>query len=231
MSEGNQPVAEKANQMKGPRMRGLPICRCWGLGLLALTWLAPSACGQDRDRPNILFCLADDQSYPHASAYDEPVIHTPVFDRVAREGVLFTQAYCASPSCTPSRSAILTGQDIWRLGQGGQLFGTLPAEHPVYTDILTESGYHVGYADKGWAPGNERAGGRTSNPAGARFKSFREFLSQAPGGRPWCFWFGSRDPHRGYRKGSGTGSGMDPADVSVPEIFPDGCSSRTPLSR
>jgi hypothetical protein len=94
--------------------------------------------------PNILFCISDDQSYPHASAYGEPVIKTPVFDRVAREGVLFTQAYCAAPSCTPSRSAILTGQDIWRLGEGGQLFGTLPAEHPVYTDLLARAGYHVG---------------------------------------------------------------------------------------
>ena len=64
-------------------------------------------------RPNILFCLSDDQSYPHASAYGEPVIKTPVFDSIAKQGVLFTQAYCASPSCTPSRSAILTGKDIF----------------------------------------------------------------------------------------------------------------------
>jgi len=174
-----------------------------------------------RRRPNILLCLADDQSYPHASAYGEPVISTPVFDRVAREGVLFTQAHCAAPSCTPSRSAILTGQDIWRLGQGGQLFGTLPAEHPVYTELLTKSGYHVGYMSKGWAPGNDRAGGRTSNPAGAPFKNLQEFLSKAPEGKPWCFWFGSRDPHRGYRKGSGARAGLDPAKVRVPEIFPD----------
>ncbi len=95
-----------------------------------------------QERPNILFCLADDQSYPHASAYGEPVIKTLVFDRIASEGVLFTQAYCAAPSCTPSRSAILTGQDIWRVGQGGQLFGTLPVEHVIYTDQLTGSGYY-----------------------------------------------------------------------------------------
>ena len=153
-----------------------------GLMALAFSSHALHAEEPDRGRPNILFCLADDQSYPHASAYGEPVIETPVFDRVAREGVLFTQAYCASPSCTPSRSAILTGQDIWRLGEGGQLFGTLPAEHPVYTDLLTGSGYHVGYMDKGWAPGNDRAGGRGSNPAGTKFGSFREFLAEAPEG-------------------------------------------------
>ncbi len=200
-----------------------------GLMALAFSSHALHAEEPDRGRPNILFCLADDQSYPHASAYGEPVIETPVFDRVAREGVLFTQAYCASPSCTPSRSAILTGQDIWRLGEGGQLFGTLPAEHPVYTDLLTGSGYHVGYMDKGWAPGNDRAGGRGSNPAGTKFGSFREFLAEAPEGKPWCFWFGSRDPHRGYRKGSGVRAGMDPAEVRVPLVYPDTPEVRSDL--
>jgi len=169
----------------------------------------------------VFFCLSDDQSYPHASAYGEPVIKTPVFDCIAREGVLFTHAYCAAPSCTPSRSAILTGQDIWRLGQGGQLFGTLPAEHPVYIELLSRAGYNVGYMDKGWAPGDVKAGGRISDPTGPRFKSFQEFFSKAPEGKPWYFWFGSRDPHRGYRKGSGVNSGMDPAKVRVPEVFPD----------
>jgi N-sulfoglucosamine sulfohydrolase len=181
----------------------------------------PLAQEADRERPNILFCLADDQSYPHAGAYGEPVIKTPVFDRASREGVLFRHAYCAAPSCTPSRSAILTGQDIWRLGQGGQLFGTLPVEHPVYTELLSRAGYHVGYMGKGWAPGNMKAGGRISSPTGPPFKSFQEFFSKAPEGKPWCFWFGSRDPHRGYRKGSGVNAGMDPAKVRVPRVFHD----------
>jgi N-sulfoglucosamine sulfohydrolase len=100
--------------------------------------------GAGAERPNILFCLSDDQSYPHASAYGEPVIQTPVFDRVAREGVLFTNASCASPSCTPSRGKILAGQDFWRLGQGGQLFGTLSAGYQLDSDLLAKAGYHVG---------------------------------------------------------------------------------------
>ena len=192
-----------------------------GLILLALGFTLHATQAKEPDRPNILLCISDDQSYPHASAYGEPVIQTPVFDRIAREGVLFTQAYCASPSCTPSRGALLTGQDIWRLGEGGQLFGTLPAAHPVYTDLLAASGYHVGYIDKGWAPGSVEAGGRTSNPAGPKFKSFQDFMDQAPEGKPWCFWFGSHDPHRAYTKGSGIRSGMDPAKVRVPAAFPD----------
>lgn len=175
----------------------------------------------DVKNPNILFCLSDDQSWPHSSAYGTKVIQTPTFDRIAKDGVLFNHAYCASPSCTPSRSAILTGQQIWRLGQGGQLFGTLAKEHPVYTELLVRAGYHVGYVGKGWSPGNDKAGGRTGNPAGKPYKTFQEFFDAAEPEKPWCFWFGSRDPHRGYRRGSGEASGMDPGQVEVPDVMPD----------
>ena len=180
-------------------------------------------------RPNILFCLSDDQSWPHASAYGEPVVKTPVFDRIAREGALFNHAYCAAPSCTPSRSAILTGQDIWRVGEGGQLFGTLPAAHPVYTDLLGESGYHVGYSHKGWGPGNITAGGRRANGAGTKYRNFAEFFGKAPIGQPWCFWFGSMDPHRGYKQGSGVAAGLDPGKVRVPDYLPDTPDVRSDL--
>lgn len=175
-----------------------------------------------QDRPNILFCISDDQSFPHMSAYGAPGLETPVFDRIAKEGVLFMHAYCAAPSCTPSRSAITTGQDIWRLGEGGQLFGTLPVEHPTYTDLLAEAGYAVGYNRKGWGPGRVNEGGRKTNPAGPiKVKTFKEFMQQVDDDQPWCFWFGSQDPHRGYKKGSGIASGIDPSKVRVPGVFPD----------
>jgi N-sulfoglucosamine sulfohydrolase len=193
----------------------------YSMRALLISGLFASLAAADEPRPNILFCLSDDQSWPHASAYGEPVIKTPVFDRVASVGALFNQVYCSSPSCTPSRSAILTGQDIWRLGEGGQLFGTLPAIYPTYTELLEKAGYNVGYSDKGWAPGSIEAGGRTSNGAGPQFKNFAEFFKNAPDGKPWCFWFGSRDPHRPYKKGSGVKAGMDPAKVRVPAYLPD----------
>ena len=108
---------------------------------------AASRASDDR-RPNVVIFLTDDQGTLDANCYGSTDLYTPAMDELAANGVRFTQAYCAAPSCTPSRNAILTGQDIWRLGPGGQLFGTLPAEQPVYTDLLTESGYRVGYSDK-----------------------------------------------------------------------------------
>ena len=92
-------------------------------------------------RPNILFCLADDWGWPHAGAYGDKVVRTPAFDRIAREGALFTAAFCAAPSCTPSRAAMLTGQAPHRLEEGGNLHGFLPQRFAVYPDLLEQAGY------------------------------------------------------------------------------------------
>ena len=77
-----------------------------GLILIGTLLLAKAA----DTRPSILYCLADDWSWPHAGVYGDPVVRTPTFDRLAREGVLFNYCFSAAPSCTPSRAAMLTGQ-------------------------------------------------------------------------------------------------------------------------
>ncbi len=174
-----------------------------------------------RERPNIVFAIADDQSWLHTSVAGDPVVRTPAIDRIAEKGVRFTHAFCCSPSCTPSRGAILTGQAIWRLREGGDLWSTLPKELPVYPDLLEQAGYHVGLTGKGWGPGNFKAGGRTRNPAGNSYPSFDEFLRGLPSGKPFCFWFGSTDPHRPYREGQGVEAGLKPKDVAVPPWLPD----------
>jgi len=194
------------------------------LGLLAAAFLAVHSHAAETaapSRPNILYCLADDWSWPHAGVYGDKVIQTPNFDRVAREGVLFTHAFCAAPSCTPSRAAMLTGQAPHRLKAGGNLHGFLPSEFPVYPDLLEAAGYVVGFHGKGWGPGDFKAGGRARNPAGPSFKNFEAFLKSVPRGKPFCFWFGSHDPHRAYVKDSGVNSGLKPGDVTVPPYLPD----------
>jgi len=193
-------------------------------------WAATFAYGDaapDR-RPNILLAIADDWGYPHASCYGDPVVKTPTFDRLAREGVLFTRAFVSSPSCTPSRGAILTGQHFWRLRKGADLWVTLPADIPVYPAVLEKAGYFVGYTRKGWGPG--KLGDRTRNPAGPQFKDFDDFLKQRPNDKPFCFWFGSVDPHRPYDAGSGKASGIDPAKIELPAALPDTEETRSDVA-
>jgi arylsulfatase A-like enzyme len=172
-------------------------------------------------RPNVLFALADDWAWPHAGVYGDKVVQTPTFDRVAKEGVLFSHAFSVTPSCTASRAAILTGQTSHRLEESGNLWSTLQKKFECYPDLLESAGYHVGLSGKGWGPGDFMVSGRTRNPAGPSFKDFETFLKSVPDGKPFCFWLGHRDPHRPYVKGSGAAAGLKPADVFVPPYLPD----------
>ncbi len=197
--------------------------------LLLIAWISSSftctlAVADTEDaRPNILFCIADDWGWPHAGAYGDPVVKTPTFDRLAGEGVLFEHAYVSVPSCTPCRNSILTGQDFWRLGRGASLAGTLDVKHPVYPLLLQEAGYHVGHWRKCWGPGDLRPGGyKGQHPGGTVYRGgFPAFLADRPAGEPFCFWLGTSDPHRPYKKGSGQKSGMDVDEVPVPGFYPD----------
>ena len=72
-------------------------------------------------------------------------------------------------------------------------------------------------------------GGRNRNPAGPAFKSFDEFMQKREPGRPFCFWFGSQDPHRPYEPGTGAQAGMKPESVRVPRFLPDTAEVRQDL--
>ena len=173
------------------------------------------------DPPNILILMSDNHSWNHVGCYGDPTVRTPNIDRVASQGVRFTHAFCPAPSCTPARASMLTGQDIWRLEEGANLWGTLPNTFPVYTDLLEQAGYRVGYEGKGWGPGNFEAGGWSRNPAGDRFGSFEEFYNEVDAGQPFCYWFSSRDPHRPYREGGAERAGIAMESIQVPPYLPD----------
>lgn len=197
------------------------------VSLLSMGAAFPSA-ATTKKQPNILFCISDDQSWCHTGAMGDSVVKTPVFDRVAREGILFTNAYCDAPSCGPSRSAILTGQHIWRLEEAGNIHSRLPEKFPTYVEWLEKVGYAVGSYSKAWSPGQFKtvegwvhSGKSKLNPAGNNFKSFETFYQNTPEGKPFCFWLGSSDAHRPYKKNSGLKSGMDPEKVPVPPHLPD----------
>ena len=102
-------------------------------------------------RPNVLFAFADDWGR-QASIYAKiegagginDVAKTPHFDKLAKSGVLFTNASVNAPSCTPCRSAILSGRNFWETGRGAILQGAVWDEKiPTWPLLLKDSGYHM----------------------------------------------------------------------------------------
>lgn len=194
----------------------------------------------DGKRPNILFIIFDDwNGSTHAGAYGCDWIKTPNFDRVAREGVLFKNAFTSNPKCSPCRASILTGRNTWQLKEAVSHGGLFPSGFEVYPDLLEKAGYNVGLTGKGWGPGDWKACGRTRNPAGPSFDqltlqppatgmgkndyagNFGAYLQQRDKAKPFSFWMGFSEPHRSYEYGSGIKAGKRLEDVKVPAYLPD----------
>lgn len=211
--------------------------------------MARSCCSAARDKrrsqPNILFAIADDWSYPHASAYGANGVKTPTFDRLAREGCLFTNAFAAAPQCSPNRAAALTGLNIWQLEEAGTHSSIFPSKFVVFPDLLEAAGYHVGFTGKGWSPGDWKRGGRRRNPAGPEYNAvalqtasasgiskldypanFDHFLKARPR-TPFFFWFGAHEPHRTYEPGSGLRSSKSLEHAPLPSFLPDDSAVRS----
>ncbi|RME93808.1 MAG: heparan N-sulfatase [Verrucomicrobia bacterium] len=213
---------------------------------LILPWALLAGCclaaGGATARPNILFAIADDASWWTMGAYGCTWVRTPGFDRVAREGLLFTRAYTPNAKCAPSRACILTGRNSWQLEAACNHVPFFPPQFKTYAEALAEHGWFVGKTAKGWAPGVARdAEGRPRHLAGTPFDrrrltppargissedyaaNFRDFLDAVPPGKPWCFWYGAREPHRGYEYGSGVAKGGKRLDAiqRVPAMWPD----------
>lgn len=212
-----------------------------GAGLAVM--ISPSASrAQGRQRPNILFAIADDWAYGYAGAYGSKFVKTPAFDRVAREGVLFTRAYTPNAKCAPSRAIILTGRNSWQLEEAANHIPYFPAKFKTWAEALRDDGWFTGLTAKGWGPGVANdANGKPRQMAGRPFNArrlqaptagienndyaanFEDFLSAAPKDRPWSFWYGALEPHRAYEYGSGVAKGGKRTnDIDrVPGFWPD----------
>lgn len=219
----------------------------WFLLLIALLVAALPAPAAAPGRPNILLAISDDQSWPHTSANGSRMVHTPAFDQLAGMGVRFSNCIAGSPGCSPSRAVLLTGLNHWQIEQAGTHASSFPTDYVTYPDLLERAGYFVGYTRKGWGPGNFTISGRERNPAGPAFNrrklippyrglnkedyagNFADFLAARPEGRPFCFWYGASEPHRGYEKGSGLKAGKKLADAEVPPFLPDTPEVRSDL--
>jgi len=158
------------------------------LSLLVVLAFSPLL-GAAAKTPNILFAFADDWGR-QASIYAKvegtgginDVAKTPNFDKLAREGILFTNASVNAPSCTPCRSALLSGRNFWETGRGAILQGAVwDQKIPTWPLLLRDSGYHIGKSYKVWSPGTPRDagyGGRAHSfeKAGRNFRVFSQYV-------------------------------------------------------
>ncbi|MEJ7778993.1 MAG: sulfatase [Daejeonella sp.] len=230
------------------------IFKAYFLTMICILGLFLSCFSQNKDngkKPNILFCIADDASYQHMSAYGlNDWVKTPAFDRVAKEGLLFTRAYTPNAKCSPSRAIILTGRNSWQLEDAANHNSYFPAKFTTFTDALKENNYFVGFTGKGWGPGDPgKINGKSRMLTGKEYSklklatptktispidyaaNFEQFLKDKPKDQSFCFWFGSHEPHRGYEYGSGLSKGNKQlSDIDkVPPFWIDNERVRTDM--
>ncbi|MEM9829265.1 MAG: sulfatase [Bacteroidota bacterium] len=198
-------------------------------------------------RPNILFAISDDQSFPHTSFHGTSWVSTPAFDRIAREGIYFSNCYAGSPGCAPSRSSIVTGRYHWQNEQAGQHAAGWFDKYTPFVDVLDTNGYYTGYTGKGVGPfkygdsplRSQNAAGKAYNeiayeddgPNDERFASairntnyfanFKQFIEQREADTPFFFWYGASEPHRAYEQGSWKRYNKSLDSVNVPAFLPN----------
>ena len=189
--------------------------RLRGMLIAFMICLAAAGAGvaADPTPPNILFLITDDESVVERSAYGLSKLPTPAFDRVAKDGVLFTNGFTTAPSCAPSRAVVLTGRHFWQLEQGGFIQAFIPSKYPTVSQVLAGKGYDVGYTGKGWGPGSHPTLGIASDSLGRKFgretiadppkgvhdndyaANFAKFLKTRDVSKPFFFWAGVMEPH------------------------------------
>lgn len=104
-------------------------------------------------KPNIVFILADDLGWGELNCFGNTFNETPHLNKLAAQGIKFTNAYAAGPVCSPTRASIMTGQYPARVGitdflapSTGRLLD--PAKHVTVNEVLSKAGYHTGLVGK-----------------------------------------------------------------------------------
>jgi uncharacterized sulfatase len=207
--------------------------------IVLVLFVLSTSCLSEPEPPNVLLIITDDQSWEHLGCYGDKAVKTPNIDKLALKGIRFENAYTPCPSCSPSRAALLTGQDIFRLKEGGVLTGFIRKEYKLFPSLLEGLGYHVGYTGKGYWPFTRDAPDGVNEPIGQRYDehrldsvpqglskrnyaaNFEQFIQDKQEGSPFFFWLGFGEPHRPYETGRGVDIGIDTSLIRIPAFFPN----------
>lgn len=204
------------------------VCVWAGMSLAGLAaFLPPTA---PSSAPNIIVVIADDVNWDDIGCYGNPKIRTPNLDRLARQGIRFTNMYLTASSCSPSRTSILTGRYPHNTG-AAELHTPLPRHLPLLPEALRQQGYFTALAGK-WheGPATRRAYDtllvdRVANGEGAE-EQWINLLRTRPADKPFFMWLAAIDAHRPWSAYQ-YGHRHDPGkDVVVPPTLLD-----TPVTR
>ncbi len=206
---------------------------------------------EEQKRPNILFAISDDQSFAHTSFAGCNFIETPAFDRIANEGIYFSNCIAGSPGCAPSRSSIVTGRHHWQNEQSGQHASSWMKKYVPFIDLLDANGYVTGRTGKGVSPfyyarseadslwrktdaggieysrinyaKNTKSDERTASGISARnyYANFKFFIDSVKGDKPFFFWYGAHEPHRAFEQDSWKRTDKKLGNSKVPGFLPD----------
>lgn len=220
---------------------------------LVLAAIAIAAVGTVRGeaakgKPNILFLLSDDHSYPYLGAYGSKSVRTPNIDRLAGQGMRFDSMFVGCPQCVPSRATLMTGRSPVSVRMV-RFTSPLPPDVVALPDLLRkEAGYFTGVGGRTYHLDGPPAQGQRAavvtadvlkrhdlrtfknrvdymeQGGPARWKTYGDhltaFLDAAPKDKPWFFWLGYSDPHHPWNT-EGEKGAVDPAKVEVPGDMPD----------
>ncbi|MCL5005153.1 MAG: sulfatase [Acidobacteria bacterium] len=178
-----------------------------------------------RPLPNFVFLISDDQSCPDAGCYGNKFLHTPNIDRLAREGMRFDCTFAPAPSCSPSRSAILTGESPRETGTS-RFHSPMPVGQMTILEYLKIRGYYTG-AFKKVHQGLEFWNRWDFQ---GHHLPIETFFDRRPKDRPFYLHIGYHDPHRPYLPGERYPAHNTRSEVVDPGFLPDTSGIRRDLA-
>jgi N-sulfoglucosamine sulfohydrolase len=186
--------------------------------------------------PNIIFIIGDDISWDDLGCYGNKKIHTPNLDKLAAEGMKFTNMYLTSSSCSPSRTSILTGRYPHNTG-AAELHTPLPAHLLFFPELLKKQGYYSALVGK-WHEGPETKRAYDTllvdpvkNGEGAE-EQWISLLRSRPKEKPFFFWLAPLDAHRPWSSEFNLqGHDHALAEVEIPTTLVDTKETRLDLTK
>lgn len=198
-------------------------------GVLATATITTGAIAAPKKQPNFIFFITDDISQNDLGCYGNKVINTPNLDRMAKEGVVFDNAYLTISSCSPSRCSTITGRYPHNTG-APELHTTLPLDQFAFPEAMRKAGYYTVLSGKNHMGNVERAFEKISHGGGpGGEKDWVQILTDRPKDKPFFCWFASNDAHRGWAFSDDLKK-YNPDDVKTPSFIYDGPITRQDLA-